>query len=76
MATRATDPPPFFQADDFLILRDPRVVREPTRALAALIALLAEGRAPVATVTQAEESSGVRISVVASRPLCSPPVTR
>ena len=44
--------------------------------VAALIALLAEGRAPVATVTQAEESSGVSISVVASRPLCSPPVTR
>ena len=44
--------------------------------VAALIARLAEGSAPVATVTQAEARSGVRISVVARRPLCSPPVTR
>ena len=44
--------------------------------VAAFIPRLAEGRAPVATVTQAEARSGVRISVVARRPLCSPPVTR
>ena len=43
--------------------------------VAAFIARLAEGRAPVAKVTQAE-APWVRISVVARPPLCSPPVTR
>ena len=54
----------------------PPVSRTLLSRVAALIARLAEGSAPVATVTQAEARSGVRISVVARRPLCSPPVTR
>ena len=62
--------------DVISVANRPPVSRTLLSRVAALIALLAEGRAPVATVTQAEESSGVRISVVASRPLCSPPVTR